>query len=168
MCGPLLIPLVTLAISAAGTAMSYSQQASQAKKQEQAIRADQENRYAAMAEKNNQTVRQEAGALLEVRRQQQREAASARVASGEAGVTGVSMDSILNDTFMQAGFESSRIIADTQARLKQNELEAKGIASQSESAYNSINRPSAVAAGLQIAGSALKAYNSYSQSGGGK
>ena len=162
MCEPTTIMMgIGLALSAATAVMSHSAQADQAKKQEQAVRANQEAQYAAMAERNKQTVQQEAGALLEVKRQQQREAAAARVASGEAGVTGVSMDSILNDTFMQAGFESSRVMQDTENQLKQNELEAKGIASQSESAFNSINRPNAVATGLQIAGSAVNTYNSY-------
>lgn len=153
--------IVGLVISIAASAASYVQADQAAKRQEKAIRASADQSQAVVADQKQQILSQEASNLFDIKRAQTREDGSLRAAAGESGLGGISMASILNDTTMQAGFESSRVNSDTEKALKQNALEAKGLATQASSNINQIQRPSAFGTGLQIAGSAVSAYSQH-------
>lgn len=155
MCNP---ALVVVGLQIAAAAAQYAQQADQANKQEKAIKEAADQNQEQLQEQRRQITQQEANNLFDVRRMQAREEAAVRTASGESGTGGLSLAAIINDTAMQAGFESSRIQVDAENARKQNTLEAKGVGVRAKGDINSIARPSAIGLGLQIAGAAAGGY----------
>lgn len=95
MCGPLAIPIAMAIVTVATAAVTANQQKHTAERIGR-MQQDQTN--------------QAASAQIDDRLKQAREArAQARVASAEAGVSGISVDAQLNDILMQSNRDVSRI-----------------------------------------------------------
>jgi hypothetical protein len=95
MCGPAAVPIAMAVVTAATAAVTANQQKHTAERIGR-MQQDQTN--------------QAASAQMDDRLKQAREArAQARVASAEAGVSGISVDAQLNDILMQSNRDVSRI-----------------------------------------------------------
>ncbi len=92
--------------------------------------------------------------------------AQARVASGEAGVTGLSVDALISDFSNQEADSLSTIKRNSffkrrQLKMEQLGLRAQGMNQLASTRYQPVRGPSAVGAGLSIAGQGLDAYTKY-------
>ncbi|MGR9319159.1 virion core protein, T7 gp14 family [Rhizobium leguminosarum] len=88
--------------------------------------------------------------------------ATANVAAGEAGVSGVSVDALLAEFDGRAAQANDRIDQNTDWTLSQLNNEMKGIRSSAEDRINSVQRaakPSFFDAGLRIVGESLDQYD---------
>jgi putative ribosome biogenesis GTPase RsgA len=158
MCHPAIVPLMTLAITAASTTMSVISQKQQANATEDAMKADYDNKLQAYQEQQKQITAQESNSMVDIQREAMRQQASLRVAAGESGVGGFSMLNILDDVYTQAGFESAKLQQNTDNAREQSARELQGIRANTQSGLNRIERPDYMGAGLQIAGSAVNTY----------
>lgn len=177
MCGPLAIPLVTLAITAVGTAASISQQQSQARST-----ANAQNEFNRQQEKNALTARNQnlsaleaerAAALGDTREQinqnqiaLRKAQATARVSAGEAGVSGLSVDALLRDLGGQAGYDNAtatenylRQNADINARRENAQIGA--VNSVTSIRNPQIQAPDYLGGALRIGQAGLSAYSDY-------
>lgn len=159
MCEPATIAMI--AITAASTAVTYSQQQNSAKAQVQAIQNDYANQQVQLQEQQFQTNAQSQQAMSERARQAQAERSRLRVAAGEAGLAGGVYDSLLRDSYVQEGSDLSILESNRSARMQQSKVDGQSLQSHAKSNLNQVKRPSAVAAGLQIAGSAASSYAGY-------
>lgn len=82
------------------------------------------------------------------------EQARLRVVSGETGLAGVSADRLTQESKFNEGTDLASIASNRTNTLNQAYLEARGGAASMQSKANSINRPSLLGTGLQIAGAA--------------
>lgn len=99
--------------------------------------------------------------------------ATARVSAGEAGVAGLSIDSLLNDYYRQEGFYNDSVRQNLEWSNRQTEEDLKGtrasaiqnVLSVTPYIPDPITRPSGLAATLGIAGDVLRttstAYTAY-------
>ena len=171
MCEPTTIAMASLALSAASTAVSYQQQAGQAKVQNQ---IHQNNQALALQSRNQSFAdlsarqQQEAQAAAQQINQQNREAlqtaASVQVQMGESGVAGFSMNNIMRDIYGQSARNISTIENNRDWTLGQLEREKDGLQASYKGQANSTSgamRPSLLAAGLQIGDAALSSYGTY-------
>lgn len=165
MCEPMTIAAVSLAALSAGAGV-YGQR-EQAKAQNEM--------FAANARSANESAKLENEALA-ARQQQEREAAGQalvqnameaatvrgtnRAIAAESGLSGFSIDSLINETSMQEARNAETIEANQGFAAQQYQLERQGISANARSRRNSVARGSfnpAVAA-LQIGGAAGGAY----------
>jgi hypothetical protein len=96
----------------------------------------------------------------------QAKAATATVAAGEAGINGLSVDSLIRDVFSSGGRTSDRIARNDEMTLAQLDAERNGIEARKRDRINSVRKgvyPSGLALGLDIASSALNAGTSYTK-----
>lgn len=162
MCNPaLIIPLVTVAISAASATMGVKAQADTARKQKEATKANYDQQAATVALQNKQTNATATDQISERSRQAVRDAAAVRVSSGESGVGGLSVLSLLDSTQFNAGYDSTRIDRNAANNVEQNQRQLEGIRSGAQSRLNNITPPDYVGAGLQIAQTAVSAYGQH-------
>ncbi|MBB2681892.1 UNVERIFIED_ORG: vacuolar-type H+-ATPase subunit H [Rhizobium esperanzae] len=167
MCDP--VSMIGLAIGAAQQVVSF---------QAQSQAANEQNRlYADNAKRANQTARdqmfqtqqrmlqeqEKAGAEKADNLRDAREAkATATVAAGEGGVSGLSVDALLAEFDGRAATANDRIDQNTDWTLAQLNNEMKGIRSNAEDRINSVQRaakPSFFDAGLRIVGEGLDQYD---------
>lgn len=153
------------AVSAAGTGASYSAQHQKAKAQANHQRKVAEGTNTAANRAYLQQVSQEQGASKQKLSAAQREArqaqSAARVSAGEAGVSGLSIDALLDDFNRQRRTQASAIQKNYQWASQGHQATAQGRIAQSRPGPTAF--PSALAAGLQIGGSAMQGYNFYQQ-----
>lgn len=168
MCG---IEIATFALAAASTAASFIQAQEQADAQTQmhninqktALENYQQQTYAAGA---RQLQENEAAGMEMVDRQVQglRQASSAQAQIGETGLGGFSMSALMNQVMNETSQNVVRTGVNRDWSAAQIGREKDGIRSTAIGQMNSTTpgiRPSALAAGLQIAGSGLSAYSDY-------
>lgn len=149
MCDP---ATIMLAVSAASAVASYAQQQDAARKQEHAA----EDNYRAQQEQLAQQQKQ----VNEGAAQQESERARAmlieqgrlRVASGEAGVYGNSVDRSMNESVFNAGTDITTIENNRRNGILQTGNEANSLRAKAQGIVNTSNRPSALGTGLTIAG----------------
>ena len=171
MCPPAAIAIATLAINAGGAVMQYMQQKQQAKAQEQANAAA---RLSAIQSANAQTKAlhtreiQEREAALQKKDQNDKAArratATSVTAAGEAGVTGLSLDSLLFNVGFQRGQNESNIDFNLDNTSDQLFYQKQGVQAQSAGRIASlpiVQRPSLFATGLQIAGAGVNAFKTF-------
>jgi hypothetical protein len=167
MCAPaLIIPAITLAVSAASATLSAKAQADTSRKQKQAVRNNYEQQAATVAVQNKQTQAATTENVSERSRQALRDSAAVRVSSGEAGVGGLSVLSLLDNAQFNAGYDATRMDRNGANRIEQNQRQLEGIRSGAKSSLNNITPPDYIGAGLQIAGSAVDAYGQYKKETG--
>ncbi|GGD98165.1 virion core protein, T7 gp14 family [Rhizobium anhuiense] len=165
------ISAIGLAIGAATSVVQYQGQVSAAEEQnklyrDNAARANQNARDQMFQTQQRMLQEQEkAGAEKADNLKEAREAkATATVAAGEAGVSGLSVDALLAEFDGRAAQANDRVDQNTEWTLNQLNNEMKGIRSNAEDRINSVQRaakPSFFDAGLRIAGAGLDSYNDY-------
>lgn len=149
MCDP---ATIMLAVSAASAVASYAQQQDAARKQEHAA----EDNYRAQQEQLAQQQKQ----VNEGAAQQESERARAmlieqgrlRVASGEAGVYGNSVDRSMNESVFNAGTDITSIENNRRNGILQSGAEGNALRARAQGIINTSQRPSLIGTGLQIAG----------------
>ena len=163
---------VSLALSAAGTAMTFVQQSQQAKAQasyqDQMVKMEQKRFEAdSLAVRQSQAIQNESTAIenAKIQREAQKAQASIRTGSGEAGITGVSVDTLIHDYAAQeaAIYQQGRRQQEINAMQTNQQLAAMSVGSQYNAARinEPISRPSPFAAALNIGAAGLGAYNQY-------
>ena len=163
--------MATLGVSVASTAASFVQAEEQADAQTQmhhnnqktALENYQRQTYDAGA---RQLQENEAAGMEMVDRQVQglRQASSAQAQIGETGLGGFSMSALMNQVMNETSQNVVRTGVNRDWSAAQIGREKGGIRSTAIGQMNSTTPgvgPSALAAGLQIAGSGLKAYSDY-------
>lgn len=171
MCEPTTLALAGLGISAVSTGVSFvgQQQAANAQQDyndylEEQTRLNAEAAY-------NDTVRQENAALVETRAAQSQELqeagieaakarATARVAAGEAGVAGLSVDALINDFYRSEARYRDAVRQQGEFDTRARDERLRAADSQRQSRINSARRPdpqrpSFLGAALRIGGDAL-------------
>jgi len=162
----------TFALSAAGTAMTFVQQSQQAKAQagyqDQMVKMEQRRFEAdSLAVRQSQAIQNESTAIenYKVQREAQKAQASIRTGAGEAGITGVSVDTLIHDYAAQeaAIYQQGRRQQEINAMQTNQQLAAMATGSQYNIARinEPISRPSPFAAALNIGAAGLASYNQY-------
>lgn len=169
MCEPMTIAAVTMAVAAAGSAYTgYEGAKAQADTQNKLYEQNRKNSMAAMRD-NYLTIQQRQGQEIEAAGQQiqerrleaARQTATARVASGEAGVSGFSVERIMRDISGVASRDVSTIEQNRDWNLDQLGRQMAGIGTQTNSRINSVTRgtqPNPWSYGLEAAGGIANAY----------
>lgn len=144
MCAP--VAAVAAVIGVASTTASVIGQAKTAKAQAKAIR----NQQAVVAEENRRAASAE---LFDQMRATRREQARVRAAAGEAGLglNSGSVEALLMDSVMQGELQGDRTIANMESRTKASDAEAIAMMS-------SVQKPTALGAGLQIGSAAASGW----------
>ena len=166
-----LLAIATFTLSAASVATSFVQAQQQADSQtdmhninqKTALENYQRQTYDAGA---RQLQENEAAGMEMVDRQMQglRQASSAQAQIGETGLGGFSMSALMNQVMNETSQDVVRTGVNRDWSAAQIGREKEGIRSASVGQMNSTTpgvRPSALAAGLQIASSGLSAYSDY-------
>lgn len=159
------------AVSAMGALASYQQQQSQYKAEQQRYKQNQLLAQRSMLEQARQVSlreEQERSAAIDRKMQSNIEAAKAQgrmvASAGEAGVSGMSIASLLADVERTRLNNEGTINRNFQAIKQQGQVDREGLLSQAEGRINSMNipqAPSLLGTGLQIAGIGLEGYNKY-------
>lgn len=169
MCDLVSIAAFTLATASTATSFVQAQQQADAQtdmhniNQKTALENYQQQTYDAGA---RQLQENEAAGMEMVDRQMQglRQASSAQAQIGETGLGGFSMSTLMNQVMNETSQNVVRTGVNRDWSAAQIGREKGGIRSTAIGQMNSTApgvRPSALAAGLQIAGSGLKAYSDY-------
>lgn len=168
MCEPTTIAMAALAMSAGSSIVGYQAQSNQAKVQNAVYQQNKANSYEAMRNQylgiqNRQAQEIEAASQAIQQRsvQSMQDQARANVASGEAGVTGFSIDRIMQDIGANVSRDISTIERNRDWTMTQLSEEAKGIAASTQSRINGVSQgtsPSPWALGFQLGGAAVNAY----------
>ena len=141
MCDPVSMTIAAVASTAAGIVT----QVRSAKKQEAAIR---EQLALSQTEIDNKATAE----LNDRARVARREQARIRVAAGQAGLQlGGSIDSLLQDSLMQAGLAEERILDNRAA-------EQRNVSAEANSMLSRVERPTILGAGLQLATAGMNGY----------
>lgn len=171
MCEPTTLTVAAIGIAAASAASSVYAQQQQAKASEKSAEAAQKNAnrsFLLSSQASNERLAQEqaktTAELTDVQRQRQRAEATAKVAAGEAGVSGLSVDALLGDFRREEAVYRDRTLQNLDFQRQQQELEKQGFDATRQSRINQANsqvsaRPSFAGAALRIGGAGLQAYN---------
>lgn len=173
MCDATAIAVATFAMAAGSTAYSVDQQNKQAAYQNELNAYNDKLSKEALADNlntvaynQNQNKDSATNDILQASLQSRQAEASARVAAGESGISGATVDSLLRDIKSK----QSLYVSDTLAGLEQGNMDA---AQQSKQQWNNYlsevgnrtpsQKASMVAAGLQIGSAAVSSYSTYKQ-----
>lgn len=173
MCEPSTIALASFALSAVSTGAGLISQQQQMRAQE-AYNQQAANNARIARDQNISALEWERTSAAEDAREQKtqnmmalrRAQSTARVASGEAGVSGLSVDALLRDLSMQAGYDNA--VVDKNFERQNVNINARRENTQISMA-NTINSlqpvqtPNYLGAALQIGQSGLGAYRGYQQ-----
>lgn len=171
MCDPLTLAVGSFMVSAASSVASYGAASAEAEAQNQRFEQNKINAdRAATYEYQQNALRksQEQEATGEKRfdnmLESQRRAATAVAAADSAGVTGLSVDSLIRDIYGAGDRAGDRISANGDMTLAQLNAQDRSIAARREDRINSMPKgvkPSGLALGLNIASAGLNAGTSY-------
>ena len=167
------IPFIPYIVAAAGAYASYDQGQKQAdamaKQQElnnEATLKSAVSQYSEMGAFEQEAARQNLNDSLDVQADRSRAVGRVNLMTAASGTSGLSMDSLLTDIRQSKGRNMETINQNRQTDLANFRQQASniryGAASQMDT--RTISRPSAVAAGLEVAGEATGAYNKYTSS----
>ncbi|QIO59223.1 virion core protein, T7 gp14 family [Rhizobium leguminosarum] len=169
MCDPL--SMLGFTVGALQQGLSYQAEKSAAEDQnrlyrENAARANQTARDQMFQTQQRMLQEQEKGAAekMDTVREAREAKATATVAAGEAGVSGLSVDALLAEFDGRAAAANDRTDQNTEWTLSQLNNEMKGIRANAEDRINSVQRaaaPSFFNTGLKIAGVGLDSYNDF-------
>jgi len=171
------LALTSLALGATSAGTSFAAQSAQAKaqkSQQEQLSELEKQRYLTEASqvRQKQALEAEASALEQskIQKEGRRQQATARTAAGEAGVTGLSVDTLLNEYAAQEA--SLRSQANRQQQLNERYTEQSLEASRLGSQFNlarinePISRPNALTLALGIGSAGLDAARTYKEFGG--
>lgn len=169
MCTPAL--MVGLAISSAQAVIGYQAESAAADVQNEmyrqnALNANQSaiNQYNDVALRRSQEQEAAGQKKIETARDARAAAAETTVSAGTAGVSGLSVQGLLQEIMGREGTANASIDRNLQMTEQQLTNQMKGIEAETTNRINSVQRapkPSFLNAGLQIGASALGAYNQY-------
>ena len=161
MCEPTTLLMMSLAISAASAGMSYVQGEKNADTQTENLQRAQDQQIGQLNLQQHQADQQAGEQMSDRALEALKETGRLTTIAGESGGGGASNGRIVNE----AGFNATHDIATIEAnRLNggaQRNMDAQGVRSSTQSALNSIQRPSLIGTGLQIGGAAVGAYSGY-------
>jgi hypothetical protein len=171
MCDPISLAVTSFMVSAGSSVMQYQAANEQADAQNQLYAnnaANAKRSYTAEMQQNGLRMEQERDAageksfdnMLDTRAK----VATATVGAGEAGVTGLSVESLINDIYGAGGRTNDRIKHNEEMTLTQLATEQQGIEARRIDRTNSVKKgvaPSSLALGLNIASAGLNAGTSY-------
>ena len=143
--------LITIASSVVGFIGDSQAAADQEQQVLEQQRIYNQQLVAQQGELNEDAAQQTSEATLEARKKR----AALRVAAGESGLTGNFIEALEGGVQADLGTARARIEKQRQRNQKQIEREKGGVKSRTQGALNSVERPSIVGTGLQIAGTAF-------------
>lgn len=161
------VEIAALVIAAAGAGYSGYQASEQADDAKEAAELQLQLQQDAIDTQNEQLSAQVAEEMSDNARQARREAAALRVAAGEAGVGGVSLQSLLSDVSAQTGFENSRTQRNLDNQIEKNSLDLQGFQLNSATKVQTAEArrtDALVGTGLQIAGLGVQGLEAYNKS----
>lgn len=179
MCGPAAVPIAMMAMTAASTAYSIHEQNTQANYMAAVEKQNAERNNQALMDNyrlqthqmNMQQLQENEATALEKHKQKlavQKEVATQRVTAGEAGLSGLSIDSIFSDIIREGANNMTTLDRNLEDSNHQRATEMKALQQntsaglQSPTFYKGSNNM--LGAGLQIGSAALSGY----VAGGGK
>lgn len=172
MCDPISMALTSLAVGAAQSVAQYQAESAAAAQQNAYYRDNAARANKAAQEQMFQTQQrmlqeQEAGADEKIKnmRDARADRASATVAAGESGVSGLSVDALLREFSINESQANDAVDRNTELSLNQLQNEITGIRSNAEARINGVQRaasPSFFNTGLSIAAKGLDSYSMYS------
>jgi len=131
---------ITAALTIGSAILGYMGQQDQAEQQQESI--NQETKV-----RNEELRRSQASQMEQVSLEALKNRAKARVAAGEAGVMGNSVDAVENEIRFNEGQDLANINANTSSAIR-------GSSASHQRQSNQISRPSLIGTGLQIASAA--------------
>jgi hypothetical protein len=149
-------PAALIGMQVAGSVMQYQGQKSQATAVQQANEQNYATQMEAVPEQYRQNDAQAANDMAERARQALIERGRLSVLGGESGLSGVSTQRLLHESAFTEGTDISTIDQNRVNTNNQIYAEAKGARATTQSRIASINRPSLIGTGLQIAGDFAK------------
>jgi len=163
--------VASFVIGAGQSVLEFSAQTQAANEQNRYYEENRQNALRSFENQQNQSVlrqsqeneaaaQQKFDASLENRRAQ----ATAKVAAGEAGVSGLSVEAIQRDIASGAARYGDRVDQQTEWTQAQLQAQKAGQSYQAVDRINSVrkaNKPSFLATGLKIAASGVNAYSGY-------
>lgn len=171
MCEPTTMAIAMFAMSAGSAVMQHQQASAQADMQTAAYKqnrqnalADMRNQYAATGQRQQQEQQATAQQIQQRTLQARQEEASARVAAGEAGIQGNSVDAIMRQISGLASGDVSTMQQNREWSIDQMNSEMLGQRSAAQSRINSMSRgvkPSKAALAFKIGEAAAGSYNGY-------
>lgn len=161
----------SFAVSAAGAVMSYQQQNINAKNQTIQHHINKENARKTFKDKNTdisvrQSQEQEAASVekFDTALEANKARATARVAAGEAGISGLSVDQLLRDFSGRQARYNDRVDQNTDWTINQLQQEKKGLGAQYKDRVAAVpvgQKPSWADAGLRIVSAGINAATTY-------
>lgn len=155
MCEPTTLLAISAGISTLSAAAGHAAQSRQAKAEASAATESYNMDQAQLAERYNQQNQE----LNQQQTQRTREAMVERgrlnAAYGEGGVTGGSLDRVLNQSEFNLGQDLATMGANRDNLTRQTRMEGLGLRANAQSRMNSIKQPSFIDTGLKIAGAAV-------------
>lgn len=157
----------------AGASMSYVQGQNAAKAQSQMYyqnaKAANENAVRMYADTSSRQVQEMQSATVEQAesiKAARQAAATTRVAAGEAGISGLSVDALLGDIYGADAKYRDNIDQQTEWTVAQLQREKEGIQSSAQDRVNSVTKgtsPNFLELGLKIGQAGLDGYSTYSK-----
>lgn len=151
---------IMVGLTALSTVLAVKGQQEMAKQQEDSIEESARLSNETTQKQYNQIQEQNTDEVSQVARAAMVEQARMRVAAGEAGIAGNTVDAAMGNSEFNAAEAIAGIGKNTRNNLSQSYLNARAGDAQYKSQMNSIKQPDWVGAGLQIAGSVAGNYNS--------
>src|ERR1051325_2454091 len=179
MCDPVSLGIATISLSAGSSIANYIGQ----KNQTDLLNAQNKQFYAAnkqaaidaaMVNESELGLRQSQDLLTaaaeksDITKQETAHTSTAVVSAAEAGVSGNSLDAILNDIQSKAGENKTRIDQNTKMQLDQIQAEKSGVLVEAQNNINTvrqttIRQPSLITPILSTGATALNVYDQYQQ-----
>lgn len=141
------LPLLSMGLSIAGGVASYSAAKSQAEQQNQMYRDNArdankaaENQYAALQHKSIQERNAAGQKLFETNIDALKARSQARTAAGDAGVTGLSVNSLINDLWSQQGRRDDATMQNYETARDDAYAQMDQVKANTQSRINSVQR----------------------------
>ena len=173
MCDPMTMAVASFAIGAAQSVASFSAQSAAADEQNRLYEQNRLNAIAAFEDNqraltNRQSQEQEAAGAQKFDNAIEARKARAlnRVAAGESGVSGITVESLMRDMYQQEARVNDRVDQNTDWTMAQLQDQKRGDGYRTLDRINSVqraNKPSFVDLGLKLAGAGLNSAASYRQ-----
>ena len=155
--------IAMVVIAALGAGMSAYSQEQQYQMNKQAAKDNYAAQMAALAAQKQQIDRAATDEQSVIARAEQARMAQLRVAAGESGVSGLSVDRAEGEIWQDQAFDITAVESNRAFAAQQNSVSAMAAAAQRSGSINAVSRANWGATALQIAGTALSAYNSSTQ-----
>lgn len=166
MCLPVAAPVllaIQTATAVAGAVFSHIGQQQAANAQEKAIKQGYNSQVSQLNEKNRQEQVKAGQEMSERARQAMFERARLRAASAEGGLGGISVDNIFSANEWALGQDLATMNENYRNTARQSVMEGTAMRAEAQSRLTSIERPSILNTGLQIASIGLDSAQQYSK-----